>query len=290
MSERAGRARLDRPIIIVGAHRSGTTFLGGVIAQHPGVAFWEEPRHVWTMGHGYRKDDVLTARDASARIARKITEIFASYTAERGRARFAEKTPSNCLRLEFIEAIFPDAVYVHIYRDGRAVVSSTMKMLGNKPQGKWVVERLKGTPIWEWPAYAPRAARTIGRKLLGKDMSFWGPRPPGWREWVKRDPAHVRLARQWVGTVEPALAFRERVDPSRWLDAPYERVVTDPAGWATRVLEHAGLEVDAGTLEYIRREADAGRRETWREALSDSMLEEMRPVMEPTMRRFGYAW
>lgn len=283
-------AELREPIIIVGTHRSGTTFLGKVFRAHPDVAYWEEPRHVWQWKHNFRADDVLRAADARPGIARHIRETFRRRMDEEGKSRFCEKTPSNCLRLDFIEAVFPDAIYVHIYRDGRAVVRSTGQVLGRGPDTHWMAKRLLGTPVWEWPSYVPRAARTIGRKLIGKKMSYWGPRPPGWRRWAKEDPGHVVRARQWVGTIEPVLEFRERVDPSRWIEMSYEDFMAAPLEQFERLREHTRLAPAEEPLEYLRKGVDPSRQSKWRAELTDDVLADIRPILEPTLERLGYAW
>ena len=238
-----------------------------------------------------RSDDRLTAKDAKPGIARHIRGTFRERVEKEGKSRFCEKTPSNCLRLDFIETVFPDAVYVHIYRDGRAVVRSTGKVLGRGPDTHWAAKRLLGTPVWEWPAYAPRAARTIGRKLMGKKMTFWGPRPPGWRSWLKQGlPSHVVRGKQWVGTIEPVLEFRERVDPTRWIDMAYEAFMDDPEAQFDRLREHAGLPPAEEPLAYLRKGVDPSRQARWREELTDQELEDLRPHMEPTLRKLGYEW
>jgi hypothetical protein len=38
-----------------------------------------------------------------------------------------EKTPDNCLRVDFIRKIFPDAYFIYIQRDGRNSISSMME-------------------------------------------------------------------------------------------------------------------------------------------------------------------
>jgi hypothetical protein len=283
-------AELRRPIIIIGTHRSGTTFLGKVFRAHPDVAYWEEPRHVWAWKHNFRSSDALAAKDAKPGIVRHIHRAFRERMESEGKSRFCEKTPSNCLRLDFIEAVFPDAIYVHIYRDGRAVVRSTGKVLGRGPDTHWMSKRLLGTPVWEWPAYAPRAARTIGRKLLGKQMTFWGPRPPGWRSWLKEHPGHVVRGLQWVKTIEPVLEFRDRVEPSRWAEMRYEDFMADPIAHFERLREHAGLAPAEEPLEYLRERVDPTRQSKWRRDLSDEVLADLRPHLEPTLERLGYEW
>lgn len=281
---------ISQPILVIGTHRSGTTFLGGTLARHRDVAYWEEPRHIWAHGHAFNRDDVLTAEDATPKITAYIRGAFADFLAKSGKRRLLEKTPSNCLRLDFIDRIFPDARYLHIYRDGRAVVRSTSEVNQGTPHAEWVWKRLTGTPITEWPALIPRAARTFGRKLTGRKMAYWGPCPPGWKRWVQEDAPHVILAKQWRYTIEPVLDFRERVDAARWIDMAYEDFMREPVDRIVQLQEFAGLGVDDRVVEFVRTTVDPTRQGKWRDELTDDVLADIRPVMEPALERLGYAW
>ena len=57
--------------------------------------------------------------------------VGAPCTVRRDRAgcalRFLEKTPKNVLRIPFIERIFPDALYVFLWRDPRGNLASIME-------------------------------------------------------------------------------------------------------------------------------------------------------------------
>jgi omega-hydroxy-beta-dihydromenaquinone-9 sulfotransferase len=46
-----------------------------------------------------------------------------------GRPRFVEKTLLNCFRVRLLNSIFPDAKFIHIIRDGRAVAFSILKKI-----------------------------------------------------------------------------------------------------------------------------------------------------------------
>lgn len=61
------RSQLDeylcKPIIIVGAPRSGTTLMGKVLSRHPDLEYLMEPRMTWRYGND-RKSDMLKPSDA----------------------------------------------------------------------------------------------------------------------------------------------------------------------------------------------------------------------------------
>lgn len=282
---------IRQPIFVIGTHRSGTTLLGRALGHHSEVAYLEEPRHVWSWGNNFRPDDRLVAADATPRIRARVRDRFARALKASGRSRLAEKTPSNCLRLEFIREIFPDALFVHIHRDGRAVVSSTdVVTTTRKPERQWYLKRLLGTPVWEWPALVPRAWRTLGRSLLGRGMAYWGPQPPGWREWLRQDSRLVVLAKQWRFTIEPVLEARRSMPAEQWLDLAYEELVRDPAGHGLEIERFGRLPHSDAFVEHLVEECRVDRVDAWRERLGEGSLEEVRPVLEPVLGRLGYEW
>ena len=88
---------LDRPIVIVGPPRSGTSILMNLLAEHPGLARVNEPRITWRYGNE-RGSDALRPEQARPDVRAHIRERFAAMIREQGAARMVEKTPSNALR------------------------------------------------------------------------------------------------------------------------------------------------------------------------------------------------
>ncbi|HVY08671.1 MAG TPA: sulfotransferase [Mycobacteriales bacterium] len=120
----------DRVIVVLGAARSGTTLLHRLISAHPMVAgtetgetwlftdiapVWAEPVReqsgdgaVLSGMRGFCDSLLLTMRD---RIAPDATHV-------------CEKTPTTVWRLPVLALMYPDALYVHVVRDGRDVAAS----------------------------------------------------------------------------------------------------------------------------------------------------------------------
>lgn len=264
--------------------------MGKVFARHPRVAYWEEPRHVWTWGSGYRTDDLLTEADATPKVAAHIRQTFARYTESKSADRFAEKTPSNCLRIPFIRAVFPDARIVLILRDGRSVLRSTDEIMQRGVPVRRVWQRARETPVWEWPAYAPRAAATVYRRVRRKPLEFWGPRPPGWRDWVGVDPRPVVLAKQWAASVSRALDDAANEPEERLLRLRYETLMERPREQMQRVVDFLELPDADEMISFVAETADPARMAKWRAALDEETLALVRPHMEPTLNRIGCEW
>src|SRR3990172_3334542 len=98
---------LRKPIIIIGAPRSGTSLLLSVLGEHRRLAVLSEPRILWRWGND-AKSDLLRAEDARPEVCRHVRSAFADRVREQRRERFVEKTPSNALRPAFVERVFPD--------------------------------------------------------------------------------------------------------------------------------------------------------------------------------------
>lgn len=175
--------KVEKPIFILGAPRSGTTWLGKVLAQHPDIAYWGEINNIWTWGNANRPDDVLTEANLNPKIQKYIANKFANHLKKYNKIRICGKTPRNFLRIPFIHAVFPDAKIILILRDGRSVINSTKKKLNSSEGLKWkeIYYRLKEVPFWEWHAFLPRLRSRL-RRMLGKPLDYWGARPPGWQD------------------------------------------------------------------------------------------------------------
>ncbi len=278
------------PIILIGAQRSGTTWFGQVLAKHPQLAYWPEPRHIWTWGHAYRSNDLLTAADASPRIARHIQRTVDQYVRDQGKDRLVEKTPSNCLRIPFIKAIFPDVKFLFIVRDGRSVIRSTSEIMQGGVSRNRVLIRMLGTPPWEWPAYAGHAGSIIARRIRRQPLRFWGPRPPGWKEWVREYPLEVVLAKQWAATIARAHEDVLALAPTDAYVFKYEDLMTRPCEIMTELLDYAELSNAQHMIDHVVNTVDPARQHKWRDEIDDETLELIRPHMEPTLKHLGYQW
>jgi hypothetical protein len=144
----------DHVLFVLGGRRSGSTWLAELLLAHPetaGVGAWEvEPGDVtpretvvigaldelWRNLHnpdgegirpylGYQRSLATMRRftDAMLGCGRSHHAPEASW--------FVEKTPSNLLRLPMLAAIYPDAWFLSIVRDGRDVARS----LAQAPMG-----------------------------------------------------------------------------------------------------------------------------------------------------------
>ena len=150
------------PIFVVGSPRSGTTLLRLLLDAHPRISCGEET-------HFLRDLETIVGRNwtlvSTYELPRewwldRIRELYAGFQAEvlarSGKTRWAEKDPTYTLHLPFIEELFPDALFVHLLRDGHDVVASF--------RDRWGYTSAARAARTEWARYV-RAARELEARL-----------------------------------------------------------------------------------------------------------------------------
>lgn len=120
--------RVEKPIFILGTGRSGTTILGIVLSMHREVGFLNEPKALWHAIHSgedligsysrglarYR----LTAADAGIAAKQSAERLFGAYLAATFSLRAVDKYPELIFRVPFVRALFPDAKFLFLARNG----------------------------------------------------------------------------------------------------------------------------------------------------------------------------
>lgn len=251
--------------LIVGCARSGTTILGELIAAHPEVNYIYEAHEVWEIGGmGSNESHRLTERHATPEVIGSIREWF---TARNDGRTIVEKCPRNALRIPYLRAIFPEARFIHIVRDGRDVTCSLRPGIGGA----------------EW------------RHL----------KPENWRE-LQTLPAAARCAMTWrevVTVAERDLAGVEHLKviyedlvakPERVAAAILEFLGLPPSD---QVLEFCRRVQNSTDGSYVP-ERDSRQWNTedherrigrWRENLTAGEQAEIEKLLGPTLRSLGYA-
>jgi hypothetical protein len=126
----------EPPIFIVGAARSGTTWVFDIFNNHPRVAGAYETwlftpdngvGSLFSNAHWPPKRSGLStvlARDELRTHVFDFTSSILSHVVDSDHHFLVEKSPSHIYCLELIDEIFPDARIVHVLRDGRDVAVS----------------------------------------------------------------------------------------------------------------------------------------------------------------------
>lgn len=217
---------LRRPIVVIGSPRSGTTLLSQLLRHHPQVYLANEPRILWKYGND-RRSDLLTAEHATEPIRQEIRARFAGQLREAGKTRLVEKTPSNSLRLPFVDCVLDDAIFVHMVRDGLQSVLSIREFWQNHSVGlpkRELMRRIKEIRPRQVPHYAKEFLRRVAGKWApaAAGPPVWGPRIPGIEEWVRdRDLLEV-CAQQWRLCTEMACRDGRQLPADRYTECRLE--------------------------------------------------------------------
>jgi omega-hydroxy-beta-dihydromenaquinone-9 sulfotransferase len=154
-----------KPILIIGAPGSGTTLLFQTLCSHRDLAYINNNMlRAGLLRHGRLVGDRRKAllilqnlihRDPSSNLPlgdalwvkyfrdynymaeNDYSEEMAAYFRKKvlqvqnlwSRSRFVDKTLVNCFRVRLLNLIFPDAKFIHIIRDGRAVAFSILNKI-----------------------------------------------------------------------------------------------------------------------------------------------------------------
>ena len=118
----------------------------------------------------------LTRAHARPRVRRFIRGAFMDLWAAAGRpAVVVEKTCVNPLRVPFVDAVLPKDRFVHLLRDGRAVVPLAMRRWRSDleiPGLRYYVRKSRYVPLRNLPVYAGRFSRNrVALRGDGKRMS-----------------------------------------------------------------------------------------------------------------------
>lgn len=261
---------LDRLIVIVGAGRSGTTWLeellltGEDIGGLSGHETWlfHQLRHLWRNfrgGDGPGLGAWLDTEQFVAALRRFCDGVLT--TAQRRHSPhsrfYVEKTPAHVERLPEIAAVYPDAWVIHLIRDGRDVARSMSQV-----QFFDVPDPGQAAALWQRVMHRARLdAATVPRF---REVRY---------EVLHDDPvALLHDIRQWVGATSP-------VDQTRLDDAIRQRVSTH-AGTAHRVGSGSWRSMSPGALAAVYAAASdelvragyASRAEVWRARLRPAAL------------------
>ena len=170
-----------------------------------------------------------------------------------GGQRLLCKRIANNLRLPLLAEAFPDATFVLLTRDGRAVANSLRKV-------NW------------WPGF----------------WVFWyGSTTDQW-ESAGGDPWEL-AARHWVEEVQAIECGLTALPHDQLISLSYEDFVADPVGRLAEIAERSGLRTSGPWLAELRRLSYPDHNESWRTQLDAGTLATIERIQRDTLRRHGYA-
>jgi hypothetical protein len=180
-----------------------------------------------------------------------LDALYREYAAQFGAVRWGDKTPAYTNHMALLGGIFPDAKFVHVIRDVRDVVISTLEAWSSRRRHIDVYYAARN-----WSDRVGRA-RTEGRRL-GVDRYF-----------------EVRYERL-VADAEPVIRAT-----CEFLDEPFVSEMLQPEVIARQQLP-------PGSHEGVRHPITAARAGRWRGDLAPQDLRLVEQVAGPALTSFGY--
>ncbi len=274
---------VERPVVVCGVGRSGTSLLQSMLNAHPDLCFPPETHFFrrYVARRASRKhyerlgvsafEAVLAADEDFARAGTDAHELLAPesgrgldlgrvfrrflsrYARGEGKTRVGDKDPRSLDELAAWKAEFPGARVVHVVRDPRDV-------------------------------------------LLSRTKAAWSADRPWW--------AHVLICKEQLrrGRAAGRAAFGDA-----YLEVRYEELIADPGAHLARVADHVGVDYDDRMLDFgdsARRLVDAremswkketlgpllrGNRDKWREGLTPFQVRLVERVARESFEELGYA-
>lgn len=275
---RVWRPSVTPPVILVGCSRAGTTVVHDTIAHSSALkSFPHEPRQFWQhlfdpAQRGWVSDGAM-AEEATPDIRERVYEF---YYRKLGAGRFLEKTCINGFKIPLLHALWPEAHFVYLHRDGRDNISSLIN--------GWRQHELFG--LYELPV------ETHIEGVPERTWCFF--LEPGWREVLGR-PLEEVCAHQWVAINEAILSASDLIAPERWTQVRYEDIFTRPVAMFEHLFERLGLPFDAEMRAYcsslggrgVSLIGSAPGPGKWRQHNPEA-IERILPVITPTMSKLGY--
>jgi len=224
---------LQRPVFIVAAPRSGSTLLFETLAASDqlvtvgGEAHWlVESVDELRVGAPGVDSNRLSADAYSVELARRMHASLSERLVDSaGRPadvldgrRLLEKTPKNSLRIPLFSRVFPDSLFIFLWRDPRESLSSLMEAWRSG----------------DWQTYP---------ELDGFEGPWSMVLPPGWRALSGR-PLEEIAAFQWDSTNRIVRDDLALLPPDRWTAVEYSELIGAPQATIERLCGFIGIDVD----------------------------------------------
>jgi len=184
---------------------------------------------------------------------RRLRSVFRSIRKWNGGTVLVVKRIANNRRVPLLESAFPEARYVEIIRDGRAVALSISKV-------NWWGRR----PVW-WLGQSPN-------------------------EWAEEggDPLEL-TARHWMVELDTLERAAADIPEQRYLQVRYEDVVDEPIATLQSVARFIGLDPDDDEwLRRLRQLDFPNKNQQWRDKLSEDDISTIESVQRERLSAHGY--
>jgi hypothetical protein len=215
-----------------------------------------EGHGVWDWVHPLSSsaaDGILKAIDATSTDAMRARSVIASHVHHQGAERFLNKNTRNTRRMSYLKTLFPDALFIHVMRDPRAVVASLLKVhFWNDLEAWWRDGATMATLIRE------------------------GERP------------EELAAMFWVQETEAAIQSEAEM-PDSVMHVNYEEITENLSSELRRVFDFTRLEWTQSFGNFVQHVGVSPNLTGYKTQFDKEELQRIREIVSPLSARLGYS-
>ena len=287
-------------VFIIGTGRGGSSFVHEVLAKHEDFGFvsniednfprintygkWNNKLYGSALGKYTKKGGLRFApSEAYNLISKEVSVIYANsnrdllaqdvtpYLANRFQTFFETRNQAQQKkvfshkytgwpRIGFFQEIFPEAKFINIVRDGRAVANSWLQM------DWWGGYR--GPKQWLW------------RDLTSDEYS----------QWAKHNHSYPFLAgMSWKILMDAFHQAEESLNPENYLKLRYEDILQDPRKAFESMTDFCNLEWTARfNTKFEKQQIKAGRSTAYKRDLTSEQLQDVEVPINHLLEQYGY--
>jgi hypothetical protein len=288
------------PIIILGAARSGTHLIATSIQKNIDCIYLNEINDLWKKQFLFMNSDEILPKEITNAKVIKTRNEFNNLIKDKKKSKYLlEKTASNCLRIELVYKVFPNAKFIHIKRDGKAVsVSVRKKYLGNINKISSIKKDSRSTTfrerflaiIKEFKHKSQNSTSLLmlisnsvryfkmSLVILGvKKQNFWGPRFIGYQK-IMKEVSLLELATvQWEYCENKINDFLKKQNKSNYIILNYEELIANPKDELKKVLSFIGENRNPIDISHEIRRSGLLR---WDEMLNEDEIQLLKQIVD----------
>ncbi len=217
-------------------------------------AFWNH------YARGNFAEDYLAGVKAEKAETERVRNAVQKIVKYQGKQRFTTKLTGPS-RIEYLNSIFPDAIFVHVIRDGRAVVDSLLRV-----------------PFWKANG--------------GYDHPYWQNGFPDqyYQEWEHSGKQKsVLAALQWRNIIERTREEAMELRQGRYHEVYYEDWVKNPITSVTKLLNCCDLDASSKVERYVNENQRlTNMNKNTYSTMNDEELLAVSQAMQPLLGELGY--
>jgi len=288
--------RIEKPIFIVGTGRSGSTTFLNMFVAHPDIAWLSvlcdkfpgrpsmngfvmkavdfpvigrslrkifNPGESWLFWEYHCKGfstpcrDLLS-EDVTIKVKKRIEDVMSQMLTDKRRRLVIKVT--GWPRIGFVKEIFSDAKFIHILRDGRAVVNSLINV------------------DWWWGWRGPRNWRL---DELTQSQN---------EEWERHGKSFICLAAiEWKILMDAMEMGRKLVHGDDFLEVKYEDLCAEPIEVFKKITGFCHLKWSREFEESVKKRPLRSTNYKWREDLTPHQQSVVEDVLHDYLKKYGYS-